>query len=183
MMRHREPRAAPGWRRGAPRTVPDGRKRRRPCLARAQEHVGRSAMEPRGVGSHPPLHPSRFFHLESTRGHYGERAEENPVAEGMRARPPRAVHGPPRSPPRSFDPLALATAVAIAVLGFLPVANWVAGGHHAPWYAPVASTWVTGSVLAIGIGLVLAIASRGSPPCGTTGLVPASPSRSTGRRR
>jgi hypothetical protein len=60
--------------------------------------------------------------------------------------------------------------VAIAVLGFLPVANWVAGGHHAPWYAPVASTWVTGSVLAIGIGLVLAIASRRIPALWHDGL-------------
>ena len=62
------------------------------------------------------------------------------------------MQGPP-SHSRSFDPLALAIAVAIAVLGFLPVANWLTGGHHAPWYAPVASTWVTGSALAIGIGL------------------------------
>ena len=132
--------------------------------------MGRSAMEPRGVGSHPPLHPSRFFHPESTRGHYGERAEENPVAEGVRGSSTSRMHGPPRSHPRSFDPLALATAVAIAVLGFLPVANWVAGGHHAPWYAPVASTWVTGSVLAIGIGLVLAIASRRIPALWHDGL-------------
>jgi hypothetical protein len=80
------------------------------------------------------------------------------------------MQGPPRSHPRSFDPLALAFALAIAVLGFLPVANWLTGGHHAPWYAPVASTWVTGSVLAIGIGLVLAIASRRIPALWHDGL-------------
>jgi hypothetical protein len=79
------------------------------------------------------------------------------------------MQGPP-SHSRSFDPLALAIAVAIAVLGFLPVANWLTGGHHAPWYAPVASTWVTGSALAIGIGLVLAIASRRIPVLWHEGL-------------
>ena len=78
--------------------------------------------------------------------------------------------GPPHSHPRSFDPLALAIALAIGVLGFLPVANWLTGGHHAPWYAAVASTWVTGSVLAVGIGLVLAIASRRIPTLWHDGL-------------
>jgi hypothetical protein len=80
------------------------------------------------------------------------------------------MQGPPPSHPRSFDPLALAIAVAITVLGFFPVANWLAGGHHAPWYAAVASTWVTGSVLAIGIGLLLAIASRRIPALWHDGL-------------
>lgn len=72
------------------------------------------------------------------------------------------MHSPPQSPPR-IDPFAVAAAIAIAVLAFLPLANWVAGGHHASWYGPVASTWVTGSALAVGIGLILAIASRRIP--------------------
>jgi hypothetical protein len=80
------------------------------------------------------------------------------------------MHGPPPSPPRSIDPFALAAAVAIGVLGFLPVANWMAGGHHAPWYGPVAATWVTGTALAVGIGLVLAIASRRTPALWHDGL-------------
>src|SRR5688572_11353820 len=80
------------------------------------------------------------------------------------------MQGHPPSHTRSFDPLALAVALAVAVLGFLPVANWLTGGHHAPWYVPVASTWVTGSALAIGIGLVLAIASRRIPALWHDGL-------------
>jgi hypothetical protein len=60
--------------------------------------------------------------------------------------------------------------VAIAVLGFLPVANWLAGGHQAPWYGAVAATWITGSALAIGIGLILAIASRRIPALWHDGL-------------
>jgi hypothetical protein len=58
----------------------------------------------------------------------------------------------------------------IVVLGFLPVANWITGGHRAPWYGPVATTWITGSVLAIGLGLVLAIASRRIPALWHDGL-------------
>ena len=80
------------------------------------------------------------------------------------------MHGPPPSHPRALDPLAIATALAIAVLGFFPVANWIAGGHDAPWYGPVAATWVTGSALAIGIGLILAIASRRIPALWHDGL-------------
>ncbi|HZO17635.1 MAG TPA: hypothetical protein VFB46_01515, partial [Gemmatimonadaceae bacterium] len=72
------------------------------------------------------------------------------------------MHSPPQSSAR-FDPFAVAAAIAIAVLAFLPLANWIAGGHQASWYAPVASTWMTGSALAVGIGLILAIASRRIP--------------------
>ena len=74
------------------------------------------------------------------------------------------------SHPRSLDPFAVAAAVAIAVLAFFPVANWLSGGHRAPWYGPVAATWITGSALAIGIGLILAIASRRIPALWHDGL-------------
>lgn len=80
------------------------------------------------------------------------------------------MHGPPPAQTRSLDPLALAAAVAIAVLGFLPLANWLTGGHHAPWYGPVAATWVTGSALAIGLGLLLGIVSGRMPALWHQGL-------------
>ena len=80
------------------------------------------------------------------------------------------MHPPLSRSPRAIDPVALATAVAIALLGFLPLANWISGGHHVPWYGPVASTWVTGSVLAVGLGLVVAIASRRIPQLWHDGL-------------
>jgi hypothetical protein len=51
-------------------------------------------------------------------------------------------------------------ALFIAAFGFLPIANWIRGGHEAPWYATVAGGWATGSAIVIGIGLVLAILSR-----------------------
>src|SRR5688500_10885050 len=54
-------------------------------------------------------------------------------------------------------------AVVIAVLGFLPIANWIAGGHDVPWYAAVAGEWVNGTMIVIGAGVVLAIMSRRFP--------------------
>lgn len=30
--------------------------------------------------------------------------------------------------------LPLAGAALLTLLGFLPIANWIAGGHEAPWY-------------------------------------------------
>src|SRR5688500_20123486 len=94
-------------------------------------------------GCDAALPPLRFLQSQSTRKPLTGRAEQTPVADGARGSSTSRMPGPPRSHPRSFDPLALAIALAIAVLGFLPVANWLTGGHHAPWYAPVASTWVT----------------------------------------
>ena len=52
-----------------------------------------------------------------------------------------------------------AIAVLVALLGFLPIANWIPGGHAAPWYRDVASGWVSGTAIAIGVGVVLAILS------------------------
>src|SRR5688572_8299878 len=104
---------------------------------------------------------------------YGEatrRATRPAVAESLRDSSTSRMQGPPLSHTRSPDPFALATAVAIAVLAFLPVANWLSGGHRAPWYGPVAATWVTGSALAIGLGLILAIASRRIPALWHEGL-------------
>jgi hypothetical protein len=80
------------------------------------------------------------------------------------------MQGPPGSHRRRPDGVALATAIAIVALGFLPVANWLPGGHHAPWFEAVAATWVTGGALAIGIGLLLAFASHRAPALWHDGL-------------
>ena len=53
-----------------------------------------------------------------------------------------------------------AVALFVAILGFLPIANWIRGGHEAPWYALVTSGWLSGSAIAIGVGVVLAILAR-----------------------
>jgi hypothetical protein len=54
-------------------------------------------------------------------------------------------------------------AVVVAILGFLPVVNWIRGGHEAAWYGMVASEWLNGSLIALGGGIVLAILSRRLP--------------------
>jgi hypothetical protein len=51
-------------------------------------------------------------------------------------------------------------AILVAVLGFLPIINWIPGGHQAPWYAAMVSGWISGAAIALGAGLVLAIFSR-----------------------
>lgn len=54
-------------------------------------------------------------------------------------------------------------AAIVGVLGLLPVANWMRGGHEAAWYGIVASEWLSGSVIAVGVGVVLAILSNRLP--------------------
>ncbi|HEU4680802.1 MAG TPA: hypothetical protein VFS51_03595, partial [Gemmatimonadales bacterium] len=54
-------------------------------------------------------------------------------------------------------------ALFVAVLGFLPIVNWIPGGREAPWYATVAGGWASGTAIAIGLGVVLAIMSRKLP--------------------
>lgn len=51
-------------------------------------------------------------------------------------------------------------AVFVAAFGFLPIINWIPGGHQAPWYAAMVSGWINGSAIVLGAGLVLAIFSR-----------------------
>jgi hypothetical protein len=67
---------------------------------------------------------------------------------------------PPARARRSVAPPLVA--LFVAAFGFLPIANWIHGGHDAPWYAEVASGWLSGSAIVIGVGVVLAILSRRS---------------------
>jgi len=48
----------------------------------------------------------------------------------------------------------------LAALAFLPLVNWIPGGRTADWYPAVASGWVSGTVIAAGLGTILAIVSR-----------------------
>lgn len=56
--------------------------------------------------------------------------------------------------------LARAAALCLLLLGTLPVANWIAGGHDIPWYAAQVGEWGTGLALVAGTGLLLALLSR-----------------------
>jgi len=63
---------------------------------------------------------------------------------------------------KSTDRVALARlwAVALTVLSFFPFANWIAGGHSAPWYASSASEWLSGTAISVGSAVVLFLVLR-----------------------
>src|SRR5687767_3940303 len=51
-------------------------------------------------------------------------------------------------------------ALMLVIFSFFPIVNWVAGGHWAPWYATVTSEWISGSAIALGLGVVLFLVVR-----------------------
>ena len=62
-----------------------------------------------------------------------------------------------------MSPVALAIALFVAVLGFVPLVNIISGGRSARWYSPAIADWLNGSLIAIGGGIVYAIATRRFP--------------------
>ncbi len=52
-----------------------------------------------------------------------------------------------------------AIAVVLALLAFPPIANWIPGGHEADWYSFIANGFVSGTTIALGVGVVLGILS------------------------
>ncbi len=60
-------------------------------------------------------------------------------------------------------PWPVVVAVIILALGLLPIANWIGGGHEMPQYPILLSEWSSGTLLAMGLGVVLAILSRRLP--------------------
>ncbi|NUQ11078.1 MAG: hypothetical protein HUU26_01955 [Gemmatimonadaceae bacterium] len=46
------------------------------------------------------------------------------------------------------------------MLGLLPLANWIAGGHGAEWFGVTAAEWASGSAIALGSGFVLFLVGR-----------------------
>ena len=60
------------------------------------------------------------------------------------------------------DRVALARlwAVALTVLSFLPFVNWIDGGHKMPIYELLSTEWLTGSLISLGMALVLFIVVR-----------------------
>jgi hypothetical protein len=53
-------------------------------------------------------------------------------------------------------------AVALAVFGFLPVANWIRGGRDWPRYGGDLDGWLAGSAIALGVGVLYYMLSRRS---------------------
>jgi hypothetical protein len=56
--------------------------------------------------------------------------------------------------------IGVACAILLMAIGFLPIVNWIPGGHGAPWYDVVVSGWLSGTAIVAGVGIVLAILSR-----------------------
>jgi 4-amino-4-deoxy-L-arabinose transferase-like glycosyltransferase len=54
----------------------------------------------------------------------------------------------------------MCAAVLIAVLGFVPIAQWIPGGYQAPFYGGLVMEWLSGTAVVVGIAAVLAILSR-----------------------
>ena len=51
----------------------------------------------------------------------------------------------------------LAAAAGLAILGCLPLLNWIPGGLNAPWFGPVFADLWNGALIATGAGLVIAL--------------------------
>jgi hypothetical protein len=55
---------------------------------------------------------------------------------------------------RRLPLLARVCALAAVVLGTLPLANWIPGGHGARWYAAVIGEWLSGATISIGLAMI-----------------------------
>lgn len=58
---------------------------------------------------------------------------------------------------------------ALTALAFLPIANWIPGGHEADWYQLASDLWVSGSIIVLLAAAVLALAAHryGAPLAAT----------------
>jgi hypothetical protein len=61
-------------------------------------------------------------------------------------------------------------ALVLLVFGLLPIANWIPGGHDAPWYSQRLADWLSGGSIVLGIGVIAAIAFNRYPGWWRTGL-------------
>lgn len=53
-----------------------------------------------------------------------------------------------------------AAALLLAVLGFLPIANWISGGPSIPTWGDLVAGWWSGTALALGIAVVIVVLTR-----------------------
>jgi len=54
-------------------------------------------------------------------------------------------------------------AALLVLLGLLPIANWIRGGHAAPWYADRVDGWLSGSAIIVGVSVIAGIVFRRYP--------------------
>lgn len=66
--------------------------------------------------------------------------------------------------------MAQVAALFLLLFGLLPIANWIPGGHDAPWYASRLNEWLLNGGLVSGVGIVAAMAFRSNPALWRPGL-------------
>ncbi|MES2305549.1 MAG: hypothetical protein V4558_08575 [Gemmatimonadota bacterium] len=59
--------------------------------------------------------------------------------------------------------MAQLAALVLIVFGLLPLANWIPGGHAAPWYDERLRLWASGGAIVVGVALIAGIAARRYP--------------------
>lgn len=62
---------------------------------------------------------------------------------------------------RGWHAAFVAAAISVFALGFLPLANWIPGGHAVPGFQLLLDGWVSGTAICLGIGAVVAMLARG----------------------
>ena len=85
---------------------------------------------------------------------------ETPTAESLT----RAATTVETSKTPSVFPVAPLIAIVVAVLAFLPIANWIPGGNEVESYRAVTNEWLNGTAIALGVAIVLTILSRKISP-------------------
>ncbi len=66
--------------------------------------------------------------------------------------------------------MAQVAAILLLLLGLLPIANWIPGGHGAPWYTERLHLWTSGGAIVVGVALIVGITVRRHPTVWRNGL-------------
>lgn len=66
--------------------------------------------------------------------------------------------------------LARLAGVLLLLLGLLPIANWIPGGHAAPWYGDRLGMWTSGGAILLGVAVIAGIVFRRRPELWRDGL-------------
>lgn len=59
--------------------------------------------------------------------------------------------------------MTLIAGLVLLLLGLLPVANWIPGGHEAPWYPDRLDLWLSGGTIVLGVAVLAVIVLRKRP--------------------
>lgn len=66
--------------------------------------------------------------------------------------------------------LARLAGAVLLLLGLLPIANWIPGGHEAPWYHDRLGMWTSGGAILLGVAVIVGIVLRRRPELWRDGL-------------